>query len=65
MENLDHVAQELAGEIHQGKWKNFNEIEQKPSACVAVLAELRSRVNGHQHKEYVQAITKAIENYNH
>jgi hypothetical protein len=65
MEQLEFVAQELACEIHQGKWKNFNAFEQKPLACIAVLSELISRANGHQHKEYVQAITKAIENYHH
>ena len=61
MNQLDSVAQELATEIQQGKWKNFNYMEQHPAACLAILSEFQSRAYGYEHKQYVRAISQAIE----
>jgi hypothetical protein len=60
MELLIVVAIKLASEIKNDCWRQFSNIEQQPAACLAIINELQSRIQGYDLSDYVKAMAYAI-----
>lgn len=63
MERLLLASLKLANEVKLKNTKIFNELEQSPQACFALITELQSRVTGYELNDYVKAMTHAIKNH--
>ncbi len=60
MELLLVVALSLANEIRQENPSTFDELEQQPKVCAALISELENRIQGYELSDYVKAMAYAI-----
>lgn len=60
MKSLIISAIELAQELQEGRWGQFEDLNNQPVICLKLINELQSRVKGYELSDYVKAITYAI-----